>query len=154
MSIAAKKKLNRADFMFADKTGEVLTKLPGQINGIDFHIRNLTDCTVYLLDWTATIMVDNCKNTTFIIGPVKGSINLRDCYDCIVSVACSQFRCRELHNSSVYLYVLSEPGIESSTNLKFAPYNVAYPKLEEHAAAVGFDLNVNKWNLIHDFTKD
>ena len=42
-------------------------------------------------------MVDNCKNTTFVIGPVKGSIFVRDCTDCKVSVACSQFRCRDLN---------------------------------------------------------
>jgi hypothetical protein len=53
-SIAAKKKLNREDYMFRDKQGEHnLIKMPGQVNGLDFQIRNLTDCTVYLLDTTA-----------------------------------------------------------------------------------------------------
>ena len=55
MSIAAKKKLNREDYMFRDKTGEELIKKPGQVNGLDFQIRNLTDCTVYLLDTTAQV---------------------------------------------------------------------------------------------------
>lgn len=54
-SIAGKKKLNREDFMFKDKTGEELIKMPGQVNGLDFQIRNLTDCTVYLLDTTAQV---------------------------------------------------------------------------------------------------
>lgn len=53
MTTTQKKKLNKADFMFKDKTGEELIKKPGDINGIDFMIRNLTDCTVYLLDHTA-----------------------------------------------------------------------------------------------------
>lgn len=35
-SIANKKKLNREDFMFKDKTGEELIKRPGQVNGLDF----------------------------------------------------------------------------------------------------------------------
>ena len=104
---APKKKLNRADYMFVDKTGEELIKLPGKVNGLDFQIRDLTDCTVYLLDTTAQvivsrshllqIMVDRCKNTTFYIGPVKGSIFVRDCTNCRVTVACSQFRCRDLN---------------------------------------------------------
>ena len=54
-TIAAKKKLNRADYMFADKTGEELVKKPGQVNGLDFQIRNLTDCKVFLLDTTAQV---------------------------------------------------------------------------------------------------
>jgi len=44
MSITQTKKLNRADFMFQNKEGEELIKKPGDINGIDFKIQNLTDC--------------------------------------------------------------------------------------------------------------
>ena len=52
----------------------------------------------------------------------------------------------------MYLNVQNDPIIESSSGLKFAPYNVAYPLLDEHVKAVGFDVNVNKWDLIFDFT--
>ena len=41
-------------------------------------------------------MVDKCKNCTFVIGPIKGSIFLRDCEDMKIHVACQQFRCRDL----------------------------------------------------------
>ena len=40
----AKKKFNRADYMFAQKKGEKLMKIPGQINGKAFNIRYLEDC--------------------------------------------------------------------------------------------------------------
>lgn len=56
------------------------------------------------------------------------------------------------NSSTVFLYVLNDPVIESSSNLKFAPYNVAYPLLDEHARSVGFDPENNKWDLIFDFT--
>lgn len=67
-------------------------------------------------------------------------------------------------SSTVFLYVLNDPIIESSSNLKFAPYNVAYPLLDQHVQQAGFDpskslnqlmltLDVNKWDLIFDFTK-
>ena len=52
-SIAKKKKLNKADFMFRDKKDEVLVKKPGDINGIDFMIKDLENCTIVLLDHTA-----------------------------------------------------------------------------------------------------
>lgn len=83
-----KKRLNRADFMFQQKNGEELIKKPGDINGIDFAIRNLENCTVYLMDHTAQIMVDQCKNCVFYIGPVSGSIFVRDCSGMKISVAC------------------------------------------------------------------
>ena len=46
----AKKKINRADYMFQQKTGEKLVKVPGQIDGKAFAIRYLEDCQVYLFD--------------------------------------------------------------------------------------------------------
>ena len=51
-----KKKLNKADYRFKDKKDEVLIKTPGQINGIDFLIRNLENCTVYLCDHISTVI--------------------------------------------------------------------------------------------------
>ena len=57
-----KKKLNRADYMFQNKTGEELMKKPGDVNGLDFAIRDLKDCTVYLLDHTAQVMHDSEYN--------------------------------------------------------------------------------------------
>lgn len=66
-TIASKKKLNREDFMFKDKTGEELIKKPGQVNGLDFQIRNLTDCQVYLMDTTAQVSqyVNQISSFTF-----------------------------------------------------------------------------------------
>ena len=51
-----KKKLNRADYMFTNRTGEELIKKPGDVNGLDFAIRDLTDCQVFLLDTTAQVL--------------------------------------------------------------------------------------------------
>lgn len=48
-----KKKLNKADFMFKGRKNEVLVKKPGDINGIDFMIKDLENCTIILLDHTA-----------------------------------------------------------------------------------------------------
>jgi protein XRP2 len=53
--MATKKKLNKADYMFKSKRNEVLVKKPGDINGIDFMIKDLHDCTVHILDYTAQI---------------------------------------------------------------------------------------------------
>ena len=78
--------------MFRDRKDEVLIKKTGDINGIDFMIKDLENCSVYLLDHTAQIQVDRCKNTKFYIGPIKSSIFIRNCDKCEVTVCCSQFR--------------------------------------------------------------
>lgn len=86
--VAAKKKFNRLDYMFANKTGEELTKLPGSIDGAPFNIRFLEDCTVNIFDQSAAINMDKCKNCTMFIGPVTSSIFIRDCENCVIHVAC------------------------------------------------------------------
>ena len=150
--------------MFRQRKDELLVKRPGDINGIDFMIKDLENCTVVLLDYTAQIQMDRCKNCKFYIGPIKSSIFVRNCDGCEITVCCSQFRCRDLTNSTVYLYTPNDPIVESSTNLTFAPYNLKYPQLEEHSNTsqiVGtftdddgvLQTKVNKWNLIFDFTK-
>lgn len=113
----------------------MLVKVPGDINGIDFMIKDLENCTVMLLDHTAQIQVDRCKNTKFFIGPVKASLFIRNCDSCEVTVCCSQFRCRELTNSVVNVYTPNDPIVESSSGLTFAPYNFKYPLLHEHSLA-------------------
>ena len=162
-SITKKKKLNKADFMFKSLKGETCIKNTGDINGIDFMIKDLEDCTVVLLDHTAQIQVDRCKNTKFFIGPIKSSIFIRNCEKCEITVCCSQFRCRDLTDSTIYLYTPNDPIVESSSNLKFSPYNFKYPALQEHSKTAdligtfvddeGVTQNrVNKWNLVFDFT--
>ena len=63
--------------------------MPGDINGIEFMIKDLDNCTVILLDHIAQLTVDRCKNTKFYSGPVKSSIFLRDCENCEITVSCS-----------------------------------------------------------------
>ena len=135
-----KKKLNKADFQFKSRKGETLIKKPGDINGIDFMIKDLHDCTVYLFDWTAQIQLDKCTNCKFFIGPIKGSIFMRDCKDCEISVACNQFRCRDLHNSKIYMFVGNNPCIESASGLEIAPFNFAYPLLDKHCESAGLNI--------------
>ena len=50
------------------------------------------------------------------------------------------------------MFCETEPVIESSGNLTFAPYNVSYPQQDKHLTAVEFNTEENKWDMIFDFT--
>ena len=41
--------------MFTKKKGEELIKNPGEVNGLQFVINYLEDCTVYILDHSAQV---------------------------------------------------------------------------------------------------
>eukprot|EP00357_Protocruzia_adherens_P012616 CAMPEP_0115021574 /NCGR_PEP_ID=MMETSP0216-20121206/30979_1 /TAXON_ID=223996 /ORGANISM="Protocruzia adherens, Strain Boccale" /LENGTH=474 /DNA_ID=CAMNT_0002393979 /DNA_START=51 /DNA_END=1475 /DNA_ORIENTATION=+ len=141
------------DLIFEDKTDETLIKKPGEILGNDFMILNLENCDVYLLDFTAQITIDDCVNCRFLIGPCEGSIFFRDCKNIKVTAACAQFRLRDVTDSDFCLYSTSEPSIETSTNVKFGPFNGGYPHLDEHFRSAKLETTDNKWSQIFDFNK-
>jgi hypothetical protein len=58
------KKLNKADYVFKNLNDQILEKKPGQINGIDFKLGKLKNCTVYLCDYIAAVIsfqIDLCR---------------------------------------------------------------------------------------------
>jgi protein XRP2 len=87
--MAKKKKLNKEDYMFKSQKDATLVKVPGDIDGISFMIKDLDNCVIILMDHTADIKVDRCHNCIFFIGPVKSSIFLRNCSNCEISVSCA-----------------------------------------------------------------
>lgn len=58
------------------------------------------------------------------------SVFIRNCKNCSTIVACQQFRVRENQNLTAFLACASEPIIESSSLILFAPYQLYYPALE------------------------
>ena len=81
-----------------------------------------------------------------------------------MTVACRQFRCRDIENCELRLYNPNDTTIESSKNLLLMPYNIKYPLLKyqaEMAKIVGDFVDeetgktlrmVNKWKEVFDFT--
>ena len=51
------------------------------------------------------------------------------------------------------MYASNDPVIESSSGLKFAPFNLGYPKLKEQAEKAELKSEENRWELVFDFTE-
>ncbi|CAK66950.1 unnamed protein product (macronuclear) [Paramecium tetraurelia] len=147
-----KAKLNREDYQFRKKTGQELIKYPGQLNGLDFVVSNCEDCTIYICDHAAQIFVDLSKNCKIFIGPVEGSIFVRKCENIEISVASSQFRVSNSNNIQCFVYTSSDPALEKSTGISFAPYNFTYPGITEDFGKAKLDPANNKWSQVFDFT--
>ena len=86
-------KIDKRNFMFINISEKELIKRPGEINGNTFKLSYLTHCTVWLLDHTANLYVDECENSKLHLGPVAGTVQLQDLEGCIVNVACKQLKC-------------------------------------------------------------
>lgn len=57
------------------------------------------------------------------------SIFIRKCEKCTILTACQQFRLRESNDIRAFVASVSDPIIEISSSIYFAPYQLFYPDL-------------------------
>ena len=135
------------------KAGETVLRTPGQIDGQQFLIDGAEDCVIRVLDncaqvWQpctislppslveltlcapAQVTIDDAKKCEIVIGPCEDSLFVRDCEDCVVHAVCRQLRTRNCVRCKFFLWVLTEPVIESSHSLEFGEWHTSYPQLD------------------------
>jgi len=151
---ADRKKLNPKDYIISQRSGEVLVKEAGTINGEQFNIEECKDCDVFLFDHIATVFIDFAENCRIFVGPVETSIFIRNCKNCNFVIACQQFRCRDCTDCKLSLLSTTEPVIETSSGMQFACFDFFYFSLREQLANAGLKVVNNKWWQIHDFNKN
>ena len=98
--------------------------------------------------------MDVLKRCKILIGPSCESVFIRDCEDCVISVACKQLRTRDCHRCTIHLYSKTDPVIETSSWLKFAPFNASYPGLTQQFRSANLPADDDHWQKIFDFNKD
>jgi hypothetical protein len=136
---------------FSGRTGEILSLSPEVVNNKDTVLTNLVGCTVKLVGSPSTLHMTSLHNCRILCGPVKTSVFIDGCADCIFLVACQQLRIHNTKRCDVYSHVTSRTVIEDSTQIGFAPYSWKYENIEHHFKIAGLDMNRNNWNLIDDF---
>ncbi|KAK3847048.1 MAG: tubulin binding cofactor C-domain-containing protein [Linnemannia gamsii] len=158
--------IDQSQFLkFEDRTGEHLfigsLSLPESGSGIgagaakDVALTNLTDCTINLVNDIplGAIHVKNLKRCTLVFPPVSGSILLHDCEGCTLVGACHQSRMHTSTNMNIYIHVTSEPIIEDSTDMRFAPYGQILPaeELDRLFEIAQLNQSVNLYDKVKDF---
>lgn len=69
----------------------------------------------------ASVQMRNVRQSLVILGRVNGPIHITALQDCVVVVACRQFRMHDCHNVDIYLECGSHPIIEDCDRIRFAP---------------------------------
>jgi hypothetical protein len=115
-----------------------------------FQLKNLTNCRVLLLGRLKAVHMLNLKACEIFIGPVAGAAHITECVDCKIYVAAHQIRIHQSLNTDFYIFVATNPIVESVKNVKFAPYGLEYFGIENHMSLSGL-VGVNKWDQVQDF---
>ena len=140
-----------SDLLIKNLVGQEVVRYPGSIRGRDMEIDNVEDCTIYILDHISVIYINRVRNCKIFMGPVSGSVLLWECRNSSLSIASRQFRTKDCSDLKLFVYCMSNPSIEHSNNMEFAPFNLAYPNQNQHFAQANLDLKVNKWCNVFDF---
>lgn len=138
-------------YVVEQRTDQKIIRKPGSINGEMMTFDQMLNCEVYMCDVADQIFVDRCNGCVFMLGPCKSAIFVRDCEDCVLWIAAQQLRTNNCKRCTFFLYSKTEPIIETSEDLVFAPWAAQYPKCTEHFLKSGFDPQRNMWNAVYDF---
>ena len=153
--IENKPKIDRTKYIIEKQNDTTVYKHFGEVDGFNFKIRRNTNTTIYILDHCSGMFVDDCENCKIITGPINGSIFIRTSKNCTISTIARQVRFRDCENLKVFTYCPTDPAVESSFNIFFAPFNAFFPHLKELFVTAKFDkAEPNHIKTPHDFTVD
>jgi hypothetical protein len=68
------------------------------IRGQQFIIEECENCTIYLLDYSATVSIDECRNCRIFVGPCESSVFVRTSKKLKLVIAAQQLRSVTAHN--------------------------------------------------------
>jgi len=134
-----------------DKNLETIYKEPGSINGSDVVLSNLQNCSISICDNIGALRMNNLSHCKLYIGPVASSMLVDKISYSTVVVAIRQCRIHTATNTDFYLHVNSDPIIEHSHSLRFAPYCFQYPEFDGQFLKSGLDKLTNTWYQVKDF---
>ena len=147
------RKAMREKYSIHDKQGETIFRHYGDLDGADFKLFKNKNCEINILDWSKGMFIDDCENCNIVVGPIDGSVFIRKCKNCKVSIIARQVRFRECENLDIFTYCPSDPAVESSFNIFFAPFNAFFPHLSELFVKGGFNSDEkNHIDTPYDFT--
>ena len=138
-------------YTFRDKKKSILGKNPGSIQGQPFVIDNCQKCKILLIDHCDQVQINDVSDSKIFIGASSGSIFIGNCINCTFTVACKQLRTRDCRNCTINLYCKTESAIETSTDMRFGPFNGAYQGHKKDMQLADLDPAINKWQAVHDF---
>ncbi|KAK7399558.1 hypothetical protein VNO78_10743 [Psophocarpus tetragonolobus] len=136
---------------FANKTSELLVADFRDSQVGEFTLSDLDSCQVRIIGSVRALFVHRLKNSTLYVGPVTGSVHIEDVHACVFVIASHQIRIHAATKSDFYLRVRTRPIIEDTNAVRFAPYCLTYPGIEEDLRAASLHDETGNWTNVDDF---
>lgn len=103
---------------------------------------------IYILCPLRAVTVENCHNSTIVLGVTKTAVNIIGCDSCTFFAVCDRISFSGCNNCTFNLCTPTRPVIlPGNEGLLLAPYHTHYPALEEHLHGPwGVPIEPNLWN--------
>jgi hypothetical protein len=105
---------------------QTLTRYESTPTGVDYRLKNLTNCTVYLLDSFGALRLQGLKNCTIYALTVAGPTYVEQCVNTSVRVVCRQLRIHDCVDVNFKVWTVTGPIIEDCKGMNFGKYDVNY----------------------------
>lgn len=143
--------VSKNSFVLKDRNEESIVINPGDVSRKDLLIMNLNKCHLMMQGNPTTVHMNNISNCKLAIGPISTSIMIHNSTESVFFLACQQLRIHTSEKDDFYIHVTSRAIIEDCSKLRFAPYTLTYPDIQEDYVKSGLDTEVNNWQLVNDF---
>ena len=143
--------INNNEIKIENKKLETIYFKYGDINGSDVCLSNLINCTISICDNIGALRMNNIKHCIIITGPISSSLHVEYIEKSTINSIMRQCRIHYCKDTKFYIHVNSQPVIEYSDNVQFAPYNVKYKELNKNWEKSNVDKNINQWDNVKDF---
>jgi len=124
-------------FRFKGHEGDTLRKPPGSVNGQEFHLEDLEECTVEVLDVLDRAVVANLKNCNVFLGPTQNTVFIRKCEDCSFTVAAKEIRLVASSNCTVRGFSPHPVQLDDCHHIALGDFNGGYSGLTRHFQQAG-----------------
>jgi hypothetical protein len=149
---AVEKKINTKAIIENVIKGSIIRSI-SEINGDAIKIEKCIDSTIIIMDYSAQVQINECKNCTFFIAPCKGSIYINKSDNIKIICASSQFRCRDVRNSKISLFSTSRPAIEQVKDFHLSCFCFMYTELPDLFSKAELNIWDNSWSEYINFSK-
>uniref|UniRef100_A0A1I7XRS0 C-CAP/cofactor C-like domain-containing protein n=1 Tax=Heterorhabditis bacteriophora TaxID=37862 RepID=A0A1I7XRS0_HETBA len=162
----SRRDLDMERFRMHDLDGAI--EVRREVGGQPIAVENCKESVLIVLDHTATVTVDDCRDCLIVLGPCAGRreflfaliitlfniVFVRDCERCTVLVACQQLRTRDCRSLRLGLHCTTQPIIEGTKEAIFYPLALYYNTIKEDIRAAHLSVFNNNTATVHDFTPD
>lgn len=97
----------------------------------------------------AALHLTQLHRCVILCAPVQGSVLIEGCRECILVLACHQFRMHHSVHVDVYLHISSHPIIEDCNHVRFGVYAVR--GMDERLTKAGLNKDENQYDRVDDF---